>query len=148
MGAADRAALEHDRVVDITTRGRKSGAPRRTEIWFWRVAGRLYLTGSPGRTRQWHRNLEADPHFTLHLKQSAQRDLPAVARMVRDPGERRRVLARILESIDGSAPDAWAPGAPEAARATMRANLARIAANRADELPRWEAESPLVEIRL
>jgi nitroreductase len=148
LDAAARAALASDRVVDITTRGRASGLPRRTEIWFWRAGGRLYLTGSPGRARQWARNLDADPHFTLHLKQSLARDLPAFARPVREPGERRRVLEAILAQIDGSASDAWVPSVPEAGRPAMRANLARIAANRASELPRWEAESPLVEIRL
>jgi len=147
LDAEAQAALAHDRVVDITTRGRKSGQPRRTEIWFWRVGGRFYLTGAPGRDRQWFRNLEAEPHFTVHLKESLRRDLPAFARAVGGGAERRRVLTRILALIDGSAPDAWVPNVPEAGRAGMRANLARIAANRASELPRWEAESPLVEIR-
>ena len=147
LDAQAQAALANDRVVDITTRGRTSGEPRRTEIWFWRFRGRFYLTGSPGRARQWYRNLQAEPHFTVHLKQTAQSDLPAFARTVTEPGERRRVLARILELIDGSAPDAWVPSVPEAGRAGMRANLARIAANRGSELPRWEAESPLVEVR-
>jgi deazaflavin-dependent oxidoreductase (nitroreductase family) len=148
LDEAAQAALARDRVVDITTRGRKSGAPRRTEIWFWRVGGRLYLTGAPGRDRQWFRNLQAEPRFTLHLKESLARDLPAFARPIASPGERRRVLARILDQIDGSAPDAWVPSVPPDGRAALRANLARIAANRAGELPRWEAESPLVEIRL
>jgi hypothetical protein len=58
------------------------------------------------------------------------------------------VLARILDQIDGSAPDAWVPSVPPDGRAALRGNLARIAANRAAELPRWEAESPLVEIRV
>jgi deazaflavin-dependent oxidoreductase (nitroreductase family) len=148
LDADARGALAHDRVVDITTRGRKSGQPRRNEIWYWRVGGRFYLTGAPGRDRQWYRNLVADPRFTLHLKQSLRRDLPATARLVTDPGERRRVLTRILAGIDGGAPDEWVPSVPEAGRAALRANLARIAANRESELPRWEAESPLVEIRL
>ncbi len=148
LDAGAKAALAEDRVVDVTTRGRKSGQPRRTEIWFWRVGGRLYLTGAPGRARQWYGNLQAEPHFTLHLKQSVQRDVPAFARTITEAGERRRVLTRILALIDGSAPDAWVPSVPEAGRAGMRANLARIAANRASELPRWEAESPLVEIRI
>ena len=30
---AVRGALAHDRVVDVTTRGRKSGEPRRIEIF-------------------------------------------------------------------------------------------------------------------
>jgi deazaflavin-dependent oxidoreductase (nitroreductase family) len=142
------AALAHDRVCDITTRGRSTGQPRRNEIWFWRVGGRLYLTGAPGRDRHWYRNLLAEPRFTLHLKQSLQRDLAAHGRPVTDARERRRVLTRILALIDGDVPDAWLPGVPEAGRAVMRANLARMGANRAGELPRWEAESPLVEIRL
>ena len=148
LDAAAAGALANDRVVDISTRGRASGQARRTEIWFWRVGGRLYLTGAPGRDRQWYKNLLAHPHFTVHLKQTLQRDLAAFARPVTEAGERRRILAGILALIDGSAPDAWVPSVPEAGRAGMRANLARIAANRASELPRWEAESPLVEIRL
>ena len=144
------AALAHDRVVDISTRGRRSGEPRRTEIWFWRIGGRFYLTGAPGpagSARQWYRNLFAEPRFTLHMKQTLQRDLPAFARVVTGPAERRRLLTRILGQIDGNVPDAWLPNVPEAGRAGMRANLARIAADRAGQLPLWEAQSPLIEIR-
>ncbi|HEU4427705.1 MAG TPA: nitroreductase family deazaflavin-dependent oxidoreductase [Myxococcota bacterium] len=148
LDADAQAALARDRVADITTRGRKSGLPRRTEIWFFRVQGRLYLTGSPGRDRHWLRNLEAEPHFTLHLKESARRDLPAFARIVTGSAERGRVLARILEQIDGNTRAEWAPGASAAELDALRANHARIAADRASELPRWEAESPLVEVRL
>jgi hypothetical protein len=144
------AALAHDRVVDISTRGRSSGEPRRTEIWFWRIGGRFYLTGAPGpagSARQWHRNLLAEPRFTVHMKQTLQRDLPAFARAVTGPAERRRLLTRILGQIDGNVPDAWIPNVPEAGRAGMRANLARFAADRAGQLPLWEAQSPLIEIR-
>jgi hypothetical protein len=83
----------------------------------------------------------------VHLKESLRRDVPAFARPIGGAGERRRVLTRILALIDGSVPDDWIPSVPEPGRAAMRANLARIAANLASELPRWEAESPLVEIR-
>jgi len=44
-----KQALERDRTVDITTIGRRSGKPRRIEIWIHHLNGRLYLTGSPGR---------------------------------------------------------------------------------------------------
>jgi len=140
-------ALARDRVVEITTRGRKSGQPHRTEIWFFRAQGRFYLTGSPGRERHWLRNLAADPHFTFHLKESARAELPAYARVITGAAERRRVLTRILDQIDGNARAEWVPGATPETLAALRANHARIAANRASELPRWEAESPLVEIR-
>lgn len=85
-------ALDTDETIDITTTGRKSGQPRRTEIWFRRVDGRTYITGTPG-TRDWFANLQATPHFVFHLKQSVQADLPATARIITDAEERRRILA-------------------------------------------------------
>ncbi len=46
MSDQTAAALAQDRIIDITTIGRKTGAPRRIEIWFHRVDGRYYITGS------------------------------------------------------------------------------------------------------
>ncbi|MBV7338605.1 nitroreductase family deazaflavin-dependent oxidoreductase, partial [Chloroflexi bacterium TSY] len=43
--------------------------------------------------RDWYANLLADPRFVFHLKETLQADLPARARPVTDPTERRRVLA-------------------------------------------------------
>ena len=85
-------ALDRDDTIDITTIGRKSGQPRRIEIWFRRVNGRTYITGIPG-TRDWYANMLANPHFTFHLKQSIQADLPARAHPVLDEAERRQILA-------------------------------------------------------
>jgi F420H(2)-dependent quinone reductase len=45
-----------DRVIDITTTGRKTGEPRRIEIWFHRLDGRYFITGAPGRPRDWYAN--------------------------------------------------------------------------------------------
>ncbi len=94
-----KQALERDRTIDITTIGRKSGQPRRIEIWFHRLEGRLFITGTPGR-RDWYANLKAHPEFTFHLKESAQADLPARARPIEDPAERRRILSAILPGLD------------------------------------------------
>lgn len=85
-------ALNQDDTIDITTIGRKSGRPRRIEIWFKRVNGRTYITGTPGR-RDWYANLQANPLFTFHLKQSLRADLPARARLITDEAERRRILS-------------------------------------------------------
>jgi deazaflavin-dependent oxidoreductase (nitroreductase family) len=85
-------ALNRDETIDITTIGRKSGQPQRIEIWFKRVNGRTYITGTPG-PRDWYANLQANPHFTFHLKQSTRADLPARARLVLDEAERRQILA-------------------------------------------------------
>ena len=87
-----RRALQTDDTIDITTVGRKSGQPRRIEIWFRQVDGRIYITGTPG-TRDWYANLLHNPHFTFHLKESVHADLPAQARFINDIDERRRILS-------------------------------------------------------
>ena len=79
-------------LIDITTIGRRSGHPRRIEIVFHNMDGRIVISGMPSRrTRAWIRNLEADPHITLHLKGPLAADLPGTARVITDPAERRAV---------------------------------------------------------
>ncbi|MFO7681277.1 MAG: nitroreductase/quinone reductase family protein [Chloroflexota bacterium] len=87
-----RRALERDETIDITTIGRKSGQPRRVEIWFRQVNGRFYITGTPG-IRDWYANLLHNPRFIFHLKESIRADLPAQARFITDADERRRILS-------------------------------------------------------
>lgn len=113
-------ALQQDRVVDITTIGRKTGQSHRLEIWFHNLDGRLYITGTPGK-RSWYANLVANPDFTFHLKESTQADLPAKACPVTEPAEKRATLVRILDNI--------------------KANFA----GREPDLDKWVAESPLIE---
>jgi deazaflavin-dependent oxidoreductase (nitroreductase family) len=109
-------ALQRERTIDITTTGRQSGRPRRIEIWFHNLDGRLYITGSPGR-RGWYANLRANPKFTFHLKGEVAADLPAMARPIVAEPERRAVLARITVNL-----------------------------GRQSELERWVEASPLVEV--
>ena len=106
-----RRALERDRTIDITTTGRRSGQPRRLEIWFHNLDGRIYITGLPGR-RDWYANVVADPDFTFHLKETAQADLPARARPITDEAERREVLAEILSRLGRNELDRWVSDAP------------------------------------
>jgi len=87
-----RQALAQDETIDITTVGRKSKQPQRIEIWFRRVDAHIYITGTPG-VRDWYANLQANPAFTFHLKESMKVDLPARARLVHDPNERRQILS-------------------------------------------------------
>jgi deazaflavin-dependent oxidoreductase (nitroreductase family) len=113
------AALEHGHTIDITTTGRQSGAPRRIEIVFHNVDGRIYISGTPyPRKRRWLLNLEANPHFTFHLKGKTRADLPAVARVIDEEAERREIL-------------------PHIARAWKR-----------DDLDRMVRYSPLIEVTL
>jgi deazaflavin-dependent oxidoreductase (nitroreductase family) len=118
MDDAAARALQTDQIIDITTTGRQSGEPRRIEIWFHRLGGAYYITGTPGRPRSWYANLVANPSFVFHLKQSAVADLHATARPVTDPAERTRVLEGILASLrdltasPGHEPEAWIADSP------------------------------------
>lgn len=87
-----RQALATDETIDIITMGRKSGHPQQVEIWFKQVNGRIYITGTPG-PRDWYANLLENPAFIFHLKESVQADLPARARFVLDPVERRTLFS-------------------------------------------------------
>jgi hypothetical protein len=90
-------ALAHGHAIDITTTGRLTGAARRIEIVFHNLDGRIYISGipNPHRQRAWLRNLAANPSFTFHLKGPIVADLPATARVITDPIERRPILERI-----------------------------------------------------
>ena len=93
------AALERGHTIDITTTGRRSGKPRRIEIVFHNIEGRIYISGIPGpQKRDWLLNLEADPHFTFHLKGRIDADLAATARVIDDQSERLRVLPHVARA--------------------------------------------------
>ena len=127
-----KTALARGGTIDITTIGRKSGTPRRLEIVFHNIDGRVYISGQPSPTRRsWLANLAANPRFTFHLKGAVRANLAATARVIDDEDERRRVLAgvarnwrrtdidrMVLESplievvLDGAAGDADQPPTP------------------------------------
>jgi len=104
MDDAIAYALEHDLTIDITTTGRKTGQPRRLEIWFHNLDGELFLTGLP-RPCSWYANLCAHPEFTFHLKGSVQADLAARATPVLEPSQRREILARIQRKLGRTGED-------------------------------------------
>jgi len=94
-----RGALARGGVIDITTVGRQSSRPRRIEIVFHNIEGRIYISGIPSPTRRaWLANLEAHPELTVHLKGAVRADLPARARIIDDETERRQVLASVARN--------------------------------------------------
>ena len=102
------ASSARARTVDITTIGARTGRERRIEIWFYRVAGEIYLSSSPAR-RSWYANLLAHPEFTFHLTHTVTADLRATAHPVLDAGERRRILADIVDDLNQPANPAHIP---------------------------------------
>lgn len=95
------AAGTRERIIDITTLGRRTGRPRRIEIFFYRAAGTTYLcSGTGGSATDWYANLLTNPSFTFHLKNGIRADLPARATPVTDPAERQAVLAEIVADLN------------------------------------------------
>ena len=126
MDDATRTALHHSQVIDLTTTGRRTGRQRRVEIFLHDENGLLFISGMPraDRTRDWIHNIKADPRVVVHLKRSVVADLPATARVISDPEERRPLIeaaakrwrrtdvANMLQysplivlSVDGDSPD-------------------------------------------
>ena len=94
-----RRALSRGHLIDITTTGKRTGLPRRVELVFHNIDGRVYISGLPGR-RSWYANLVANPNFTFHLKRVVQADLPAVARPITELTERRAIMAQVARNWD------------------------------------------------
>ena len=110
-----RQALDRGHVIDITTTGRRSGEPRRIEIVFHNIDGRIIISGMPvpGRTRGWIRNLAADHRLTMHLKgPRAVADLAATARIITDPAERRTLLEEVAKNWRRTDVDAMVAHSP------------------------------------
>jgi hypothetical protein len=105
MDPSTRNALDAGGIADITTTGRKSGQRRRIEIYFHHFDGEYYLTGRPGRRRDWQANIESNPEFTLHLKRGVNADIPVVGEPEPDPVKRRAILLRVLVESWDSDPD-------------------------------------------
>ena len=94
MDEATRSALHRSQVIDLTTTDRRTGRARRIEIFLHEEDGLLFISGMPraDRTRDWIRNIEADPRVVIHLKGAVVADLPATARVITDPDERRPLI--------------------------------------------------------
>ena len=109
-----RRLLDRGGLIDITTTGRRSGQPRRLEIVFHNIDGRLIITGRPSRrTRSWLHNITADPRMTFHVKGPISADLPAHARVVDDPNERRAIANWVSTNAwQGMDPESMAAYSP------------------------------------
>jgi len=94
-------ALQTDRTIDIITTGAKTGVPRRIEIWFNNVDGRIIITGTPHASgekgtytpRSWLANLRANPELTFCFKESLSLEVPARAVEITDVNDRRYIMS-------------------------------------------------------
>ncbi|HEX6656403.1 MAG TPA: nitroreductase family deazaflavin-dependent oxidoreductase [Candidatus Limnocylindria bacterium] len=93
-----RRALSRGHTIDLTTTGRQTGLPRRIELVFHAIDGRVYISGMPGFPRSWLANIRANPRVTFHLKGAVTADLPATARELTEPAERRRIMEQVARN--------------------------------------------------
>jgi deazaflavin-dependent oxidoreductase (nitroreductase family) len=90
----------------ITVRGRRTGQPRSTTVWFVAEPGRILLAG--GRDEpQWCRNLRANGEIGLEIGgerltgRARVVDDPAAAGAIRDRFVRKYLLARLSRLFGG-----------------------------------------------
>ena len=77
MDENTRTALYHSQVIDLTTTGRRTGRPRRIEIFLHEQDGQLFISGMPraDRTRDWIHNITAERRVAVGRDQRVRRDL-------------------------------------------------------------------------
>ena len=69
MPIPDFTAFLSEKVLYLTTIGRKTKKPRTIEIWFVVSQQRFYLIAEHGRKAQWVRNLQANAEATIQIGQ-------------------------------------------------------------------------------
>ncbi len=87
------AAFAGKKTVRLTTRGRKTGAPRTVPIWFVAAGPRTILVQhATGAAANWYRNLVADGSVSVDFGDGP---IPAHATPITDAARIRDVLAQV-----------------------------------------------------
>jgi deazaflavin-dependent oxidoreductase (nitroreductase family) len=88
--------MHRERILLLTTNGRRSGQPRTTPMMFHRDGDRVLViasnVGAP-KHPDWYLNLVADPHVTVEIGNES---YPAIA-MATEGADRERVWTMIKE---------------------------------------------------
>jgi deazaflavin-dependent oxidoreductase (nitroreductase family) len=85
----------------ITTRGRRTGAPRRSGLNYAEDGGIVFVMSGWGTRADWYRNIVADPHVTVRI---GRRRWNAIARIVTDPVAKRRGVALLRHTAERQGP--------------------------------------------
>lgn len=73
----------------LTTKGRKSGAPRHVVVEYRRHGSKYYVVSGWGARTDWYRNIQQEPRVTI---QQGGQIIDARAQLVDDPAEALRAL--------------------------------------------------------
>ncbi|MCZ7546622.1 MAG: nitroreductase family deazaflavin-dependent oxidoreductase [Anaerolineae bacterium] len=80
-------------IMILTTTGHKTGLQRRAPVNFEQEGRTVYCLAGFGKSTHWYRNLLANPHCEVWLPDGW---WAGVAETVSDPGEKLRLLRRVL----------------------------------------------------
>lgn len=97
-------ALARGGLVEISTKGRRTGRVHRVWVMLHNLDRRLIVAGKPGR-RDWLANLHANPRLIIHFSRGVSADVPALARVVTDWQERRVLMERVMVAGHGFSPE-------------------------------------------
>ena len=76
-----------ERVLYLTTIGRRTGLPRQIEIWFVVCCDRFYLFAETGEAAAWVKNLRANPWVVIRI---GERTIEATGRVLDRETDRER----------------------------------------------------------
>ena len=79
MDTASIQEFAADKVLYLTTIGRRTGLPRQIEIWFVVDHGRFYLFAETGEAAAWVKNIRRNPEVTVRI---GERQFGATARVL------------------------------------------------------------------
>jgi deazaflavin-dependent oxidoreductase (nitroreductase family) len=71
--------IAEQRVLHLTTIGRRTGLPREIEIWFVVCSERFYLFAETGEAAAWVKNIRQNPEVAVRI---GERQIPAMARVL------------------------------------------------------------------
>jgi deazaflavin-dependent oxidoreductase (nitroreductase family) len=71
--------IAEQRVLHLTTIGRRTGLPREIEIWFVVCSERFYLFAETGEAAAWVKNIRQNPEVVVRI---GERQIPAMARVL------------------------------------------------------------------
>ncbi len=107
MSRPDPARLNRHWNCRITVRGRRTGEPRTTTVWFVAEPGGRILLAGGKESPQWCRNLRADGRITVQIGRdrfpgrARVVDDPAAAGAIRDRFVHKYLLARLSRAFGG-----------------------------------------------
>jgi deazaflavin-dependent oxidoreductase (nitroreductase family) len=110
-----------EKVLYLTTIGRKTGLRRQIEIWFVVYGDRFYLFAETGEAAAWVKNVRNNPEVMIRI---GERQIGATARVL-DRKADRELWAKVAARADGKygwgewLPIEIAPLPPHAARSDL-----------------------------